>query len=204
MQASYEGLISDREEIRLREQLNIRQVTRRTEGKRSVWSRHVPRQRPRSPNRQASRERRRLLGGSGALPNTIRHHYTEGQRSVLCVVGGEIKRTGQCSLPIDAIAAKAGVCRTTVQTTLHEARRLGHVSIQERPQSGRKSLTNIVRITDASWHAWLKRGGAANVHQIVGSNSLLKTKLMNSTKNIGLKEEGTRDENKRGDSGGPS
>ena len=84
-------------------------------------SRFAPRQRPRSPDRQASRDRRRRLGGSSALPDTLRHYYTEGQRAVLCIIAGEIKHRGVCALPIDKIATLAGVCRTTVQTTLHEA-----------------------------------------------------------------------------------
>ena len=96
--------------------------------------RFTPRQRQRSPDRKASRDRRRMLGGSSALPDNLRHHYTEGQRSVLCIVAGEVKRHGVCDFPIDKIAALAGVCRTTVQTTLHEARRLGHIKITERPQ----------------------------------------------------------------------
>ena len=98
-----------------------------------LGSRFTPRQRPRSPDRQASRDRRRRLGGSSALPDTLRHHYTEGQRAVLCIIAGEIKHHGVCDLPIDKIAALAGVCRTTVQTTLHEARRLAHIRITEAP-----------------------------------------------------------------------
>ena len=97
-------------------------------------SRLVSRQRQRSPNRKASRDRRRMLGGSSALPDNLRPHYTEGQRAVLCVIAFEIKHHGVCDLPIDAIAARAGVGRTTVQTTMHEARRLDH--------RGRKRPTN--------------------------------------------------------------
>ena len=59
-------------------------------------SRFTPRQRQRSPDRKASRDRRRMLGGSSALPDNLRHHYTEGQRSVLCIVAGEVKRCGVC------------------------------------------------------------------------------------------------------------
>ena len=45
-----------------------------------VLSRFVSRQRQRSPDRKASRDRRRRFGGSSALPDNLRHHYTEGQR----------------------------------------------------------------------------------------------------------------------------
>lgn len=122
-----------------------------------IGSRFTPRQRPRSPNHKASRDRRRVLGGSSALPDNLRHHYTEGQRAVLCIVAGEVKRHGICDFPIDKIAALAGVCRTTAQTTMHEARRLGHITITERPQPGRKSLTNIVQIIPPEWRTWLRR-----------------------------------------------
>jgi hypothetical protein len=140
-------------------------------------SRFLPRQRPRSPDRQASRDRRRRLGGSSALPDTLRHHYTEGQRAVLCIIAGEIKHHNICDLPIDKIAALAGVCRTTVQTTLHEARRLGHIKITERPVPGRKHLPNIVEIVSLEWRAWIKRGRIS--HRPIGSKS---TNLVSTTK----------------------
>jgi hypothetical protein len=83
-----------------------------------------------------------MLGGSSALPHNLRHHYTEGQRSVLCIVAGEVKRHGICDFPIDKIAALAGVCRTTVQTALHAARRLGHITIPNaRNRAARICLT---------------------------------------------------------------
>ena len=114
----------------------------------------------RCPNREASRNRRRKLGGSGALPANLRDHYTEGERAVLCVVASEIKRQGICDWPIDKIAAYAGVCRTLAQGALRQAKRRGHLSITERPVQGRKHLTNIVHICCNEWLAWLKRGFA--------------------------------------------
>lgn len=144
----------------------------------------TPRQRPRSPNRKASRDRRRRLGGSSALPDALRHHYTEGQRAVLCIVSGEVKHHGVCDLPIDKIAALAGVCRTTVQTTLHGARRLGHIRITERPVTGRKHLTNLIEITSTEWRAWLKRGPYA--HRPIGSKTV---NLVSTTKITAIKKE---------------
>jgi hypothetical protein len=147
-----------------------------------IQTRFVSRQRPRSPDRKASRDRRRMLGGSAVMPDNLRHHYTEGQRAVLCIVAFEVKRHGICDLPIDKIAALAGVCRTTVQTTLHEARRLDHITILERPRQGRKNLTNLVRITSPAWLAWIKRGPSAA--RSIGSNSM---KEVNPTKIIELR-----------------
>jgi hypothetical protein len=139
-----------------------------------------PRQRPRSPDRKASRDRRRRLGGSSALPDTLRHHYTEGQRAVLCIVAGEVKRHGVCDLPIDKIAALAGVGRTTVQTTMHIAwKALGHIKITRRPRRGQKSLTNLVEVKSPEWLTWLKRGPSAHKPDRVQNSN-----LANPTKNI--------------------
>jgi hypothetical protein len=153
-------------------------------------SRFTPRQRQRSPDRKASRDRRRMLGGSSALPDNLRHHYTEGQRAVLCIVAGEVKRHGICDFPIDKIAALAGVCRTTVQTAMHEARRLMHIKITERPVPGRKSLPNIVEVISPEWRAWLRRGPSSA--RFIGSKTV---NLSSTTKNIDLRKGGIRKEN---------
>src|SRR5262245_61501649 len=147
-----------------------------------VGSRAISRQHPRSPDRKASRDRRRMLGGSGVMPANLRHYYTEGQRSVLCIIAGEVRQHGLCDLPIDKIAALAGVCRTTVQTTLHEARRLFHIKVIERPQPGRKSLTNVVRVISDEWLMWIKRGPVAHRPSGIGSSSV---KMVSTTKNVG-------------------
>ncbi|KFB08853.1 hypothetical protein [Nitratireductor basaltis] len=112
----------------------------------------------RSPDRAASVKRRRMLGGSSSLPDTIRHHYTEGERAALAVVAGEVKHHGVCDLPLDRIAAVAGVSRTTVQNALREARARGHVIVEPRPRKGQKNLTNLVHVSSKEWLAWLKRG----------------------------------------------
>jgi hypothetical protein len=147
-------------------------------------SRFAPRQRPRSPDRQASRDRRRLLAGSNVLPPNIRHLYTQGQTAVLCIIAGEIKHHGVCDLPIGRIASLAGVCHTTVQTALHEARRLGHIKITERPVRGRKNLTNLVHIVSAEWRTWIKRGPSA--HRPIGSKSV---NLVSAPKSKDLQKE---------------
>lgn len=115
------------------------------------------------------------------MPPNMRCRYTEGERAVLCIIAGEVKHHGVCDLPIDKIATLAGVCRTTVQTALHEARRQWHLRIIERPRPGRKNLTNVVEITWKEWLRWIKRGPPA--HQPIGSNLLSRSNLVSTTKN---------------------
>jgi hypothetical protein len=107
------------------------------------------------------RRRKRMLGGSSALPESLRQYYAEGERAVLCVIAGEVKRQGVCDLSNDEIGDRAGVGRTTVQNTLHESRRLGHLKITERPVRGQKSLTNLVEIASHEWKVWIKRAPSA-------------------------------------------
>lgn len=116
------------------------------------------RKHPTSPDKEASRRRRRSWAGSG-MPRAMWKDYTEGERAVLCVVGDQVRRHGYCDLPIDRIAAVAGVSRTTCQNAMRKARNAErrHVTVEERPRAGRKNLTNIIRIVSTSWLAWLKR-----------------------------------------------
>jgi hypothetical protein len=73
-------------------------------------------------------------------------------------VARQCQRHGPCTLPIDAIAALAGVCRTTAQNALREARRLGLLLIEERRRRRQKNLTNIVTVVSPEWQAWLRLG----------------------------------------------
>ncbi|NJL08123.1 MAG: hypothetical protein HC900_07535 [Methylacidiphilales bacterium] len=141
--------------------------------------RFKPRHHPRSPDRKASRERRRILGGSNDMPPNIRKDYTEGERAVLTIIAGEVKHHGVCDLPIDQIAALAGVCRSTVQNTLHKAREdHHHIKVTARPRPGRKNLPNLIEIISLEWRAWLKRGPTA--HRPIGSKM---PKMVSPTKN---------------------
>jgi hypothetical protein len=67
-------------------------------------------------------------------------------------------RRGVCALHIDAIAALAGCCRTTVKNALRQSRLLGLILVKERRIPGRKSLTNLISIVSREWLGWLKLG----------------------------------------------
>ncbi|UPJ41807.1 hypothetical protein IVB40_31750 [Bradyrhizobium sp. 40] len=131
------------------------------------------------------RHRKRMLGGSSTMPDTLRHHFTEGERAALCIIAGEVKRHGVCDLSIDEIADRAGVGRTTVQNAMHEARRLELLQVRERPQRGAKHLTNVVRVISPAWVSWIKR--APSVACGIGSKSFTKVSTL---KNTDIKIEG--------------
>ena len=113
---------------------------------------------PRSSDRQASIGRRRLLAASGPMPPALASRFTQGELATLRIIGDVVLARGCCDLHIDAIAARAGVCRTTTQNALRMARELGLVTVQERRRCGQRSLTNIIRVVSAEWQAWLRRG----------------------------------------------
>jgi hypothetical protein len=137
---------------------------------------------PRTPERQASIERRRRLVASGPLPPSLAARFTWGEIAVMRIVGDECRAHGCCSLHLDAIAARAGVHRTTVQNALREAQGRGEVpntpiiSVQERRRKGQRSLTNIIRIINSEWLNWLHKGPRRPAAG-VGSNCTTDRKL---------------------------
>jgi hypothetical protein len=116
-----------------------------------------PRRAGRRPrNRRASVERRRRQAMSGAMPPALAARFTMGEAAVLAVVARTCQRMQVCILPLDAIAALAGVERTTAKNAMREARRLGLIEVRERRIPGQKSLTNVVKIIAPDWLAWLR------------------------------------------------
>jgi len=117
-----------------------------------------PRRAQRSPDRAASRNRRRLLSCSGPMPPQLASRFTTGQLAVLKIVGDEVAAKGVCGLCLDAIAARAGVCKRLAQAAIRLAEGDGLITIQERRREGRQNDTNLVRVISREWQAWLKRG----------------------------------------------
>jgi hypothetical protein len=143
--------------------------------------------------RTERRLRKRMLGGSSVMPPATRAQFTEGERAVGCVVSGEIKRKGHCSLSIDEIADLAGVGRTTVQNFQHEARRLGLIHIRHRPQRGAKSLTNVITIVSAEWIAWIKRAPSAAADRVQLSKNVSTSKSIDLRKKEACSEAASDD-----------
>jgi hypothetical protein len=116
-----------------------------------------PRRRPVSPDRIASRDRRRLLACSGPMPPALAARFTTGQLAVLRIVADEVVEKGVCGLCIDAIAARAGVCARLAQAAIRLAEGDGLLTVQEQRHQGRRSDPNLIRILSREWQAWMKR-----------------------------------------------
>lgn len=131
-------------------------------------------------DRARSRRRKRMMGGDGRLPNTLRHWFTEGERAVLSVIADEVKRRGKCELMVEKLAARAGVSIRLVQYTLATASwRSAQIlslpvgdrpplllSIEYRPRKGCKSLPNVITILSREWMNWLSyRPSEAPAHE---------------------------------------
>src|ERR671933_231455 len=119
--------------------------------------------RPARYDRARSRERRRRLAYSGPLPAHLAAAFTPTEVAVLRIVADEHRDRGGCALCVDEIAARAGVCRRTVQNALRHAERLGLVSITERRREGARNLPNIVRVVSREWLAWIKHHSKTGV-----------------------------------------
>jgi hypothetical protein len=103
------------------------------------------------------------------------------------IVGDECRVHGCCTLHIDAIAARSGVHRTTVQNALREAQgregRPGIITVQERRRRGQRSLTNIIRIISRDWLNWLHKGPSRSA---MGVGSKCTAAKKSSTTDTGL------------------
>ncbi|WP_020095739.1 helix-turn-helix domain-containing protein [Methylobacterium sp. 285MFTsu5.1] len=109
--------------------------------------------RPRSGESMA---RRRRWAAAGRMPPGIAARFTLAEQAALAVVAQEATQRGSCALSIGHIAAAAGVSESTVRNALRFARLAGLVTVEERRVARYRNDTNVVRIVDAAWMAWLR------------------------------------------------
>ncbi len=105
------------------------------------------------------------------MPPAIACRFTVGELAVLRIVGDEVAEHGNCDRTLGEIAARAGVCRALAQQAIRKAAREELLTIEERPQPGRKSLPNVVRIISREWRTWLERGPGHRGEGIGSRNS---------------------------------
>ena len=121
---------------------------------------HFPpkRKASRSPDRQASIERRRTLAASGPMPPRLASQFTTGELAVLRLVADEARANRHCTLTLGELAARAGVGITTARNAIREAAGHGYLTIEERRRDKRPNLSNVVRIVSREWLVWIERG----------------------------------------------
>lgn len=176
-QAHANATVDDEEAQRLAEHLHERRKVIRGEvrpvgipaGRASLF---LPKRIQRSPDRIASRERRRRLAYSGPLPPALAARFTPAQLAVLRIVGDAVAASGVCALCLDAIAARAGVCRRTAQAAIRLAEGDGLLIIQERRRSGRTNDTNLVRVISREWQTWLRHARRSTVPTAVATQAV--------------------------------
>jgi hypothetical protein len=114
----------------------------------------------RSPDRTASIARRRRLAASGPMPPALASRYTTSEQAVCRIVADEFLAHGVCDLSRNEIASRAGVSHAMAKRTLLKIESDEHklIEVERRPRSGRKHLTNLTRIVDRDWLAWLAHG----------------------------------------------
>lgn len=122
--------------------------------------RRVGNHKPLSPpnpahSRSRSRANRRIWGGSGALPPSLRSQFTPGENAVAAVIRAEVRRNGSCSLPYAQIAKSAGLLSTTVvKRFVRLAKASGLIAVKERRVTGGRNAPNVITITSTEWRRW--------------------------------------------------
>ena len=154
------GRLSDRDVAELQDVVDARKRLIR------AFVPTTTKQPPRTPERRPARDhrrsitRRRSMAAASLMPNRLACRFTLGGMATLAVVAQAIKRQRHnlCEFHLGKIAGLAGVCLTTARNALHEAHRLGLLTVTERRRNGRPSLTNQLVITSKLWLAWLRLG----------------------------------------------
>jgi hypothetical protein len=111
----------------------------------------------RSPDKQASYDRRHRLAFDSVMPRHLGARLTIGQMAVMRVVADEYVKSTRCELTLDEIAARAGVCRKTARRAMTTARDQNLISVELRPVRGRKHRPNLVQIISFEWLKWSLR-----------------------------------------------
>ena len=92
------------------------------------------------------------------MPPQLAARFTPAEQAVRAVVAREMQKRQVCVLPVDAIAALAGVCSRLAQSAMRAAEAIGLILIRERRRPGMPSLTNVVTVVSKEWLGWLRRG----------------------------------------------
>ena len=128
-------------------------AARRREGGRYL---RMPYQR--APDRPKAVMRRKRLALTDPVPARIGAQLTEAERAFARLVRDEWERHGVFDLCHDEAAARVGTCSKTIQRAQDRLQELALISVELRPQPGRKNLPNVLRIISPQWLVWIERG----------------------------------------------
>lgn len=156
------GLISEDEAQELSEAIEARRAADRLSQSQSRSGSSIfPRRRPQKrADPSEAMERRRQCALSGALPPQVGSKFTHHEVAAISIIVGQIRstKTGDCRLCYEAIAAMAGVSRSTVKRAVSTGVQIGLLRVTLRPVKGRRNLPNIIEVIDHAVIAWIKRG----------------------------------------------
>jgi hypothetical protein len=151
-----EGAVDDAQAQELAQAIEAKRPRTNYKAERTTFQKLEAPKAQRSPDKQASIERRRRLAKAAPVPSEHVHEFTTCELAVITVVAGEFQRCGFCVWCLAKIAAIAGTCKTKVRDALKKARKCGLLFSRERRRAGHKSQTNIVRPWCQKWWALLK------------------------------------------------
>jgi hypothetical protein len=147
-----------------------------------------------SPDREKSRLRRRELGLSRSMPEWMAKQCVESFRAVGAKLAELHLMFGQCTWPIDRIAAESGTSPTTVRNFRRWAVNAGYIESIVRERPGATHDTNIVRILSTLWLKWLEK--RRKLQRGLGCNGF---NPLHSTKERDLNNSGFPDVDNTGD-----
>jgi hypothetical protein len=133
----------------------------------------------RAPNRPEAVMRRKRLALTNPVPIQIGCQLTESQRAYARLVRDEHERHGFFDLCHDEAAARIGTCPKTAKRAQAELKKLALISVERRPQPGRKNLPNIVKIIAPQWLMWIERGPKSRREPIGGHEGQATGAMLN-------------------------
>ena len=150
-QAYGAGALDDAEAGVLCELIAARRVVSAPIANQPKWGRSGSR-----PRTSVSLERRRSWAAGSWMPPAMAAGFTQAENAALAVIIREIATTGRCGLPIGAIAARAGICTTSVRNAVREARRRGILHVEERRVSYDRNLPNLLTVSSRELSLWMR------------------------------------------------